>query len=53
MIEIVLTTGYVIRCKRYERIEHETCPAIRVFKTKRGRKVEEIVPEFIIAEIKE
>ena len=49
MIEIILTTGYVIRCKRYERIEHEV-PALRLIK-RFGR--EEIVPEFIIAEIKE
>ena len=49
MIQIVLTTGHVVRCKRYERIEHEV-PALRVIK-KSGK--EEIVPEFLIKEIKE
>lgn len=47
MIKIVLTTGYVVRCERYEEIPHEV-PAIRIFK-RNGK--EEIIPKFMIGVI--
>lgn len=46
-LKIILTTGYEIRCETYEEIQHEV-PAVRVIKN--GK--EEIVPKFMIAEIK-